>query len=68
MSDATPDLADYADLWTTDRDHWQLERTATGYLPLNKGPNPYYLLTCHEELAEQIVARMLAAGVEVVDP
>ncbi|GAA3058161.1 hypothetical protein GCM10020229_82280 [Kitasatospora albolonga] len=68
MSDTTPDLDDYAALWTTDRDHWQLERAGSGYLPLSKGANPYYLVTCHEELAERIVARMLAAGVEVVDP
>ncbi|MBB4950331.1 hypothetical protein F4556_005866 [Kitasatospora gansuensis] len=61
-----PDLASYQDLWTTDRDRWQLEPTGTGYLVVMKGDPPMDLLICHDTLAEQIVANMLAAGVEIV--
>ncbi|MBT2449806.1 hypothetical protein J7F03_22570 [Streptomyces sp. ISL-43] len=61
-----PDLASYADMWTTGRDDWQLEDTGSGYLITTKGDPPMHLPICHDELAEQIIARMLAAGVEVV--
>ncbi|KQV21782.1 MULTISPECIES: hypothetical protein [unclassified Kitasatospora] len=61
-----PDLAAYQDMWTTGRDRWQLEPTGSGYLVVMKGDPPMDLLICHETLAEQIIANMLAAGVEVV--
>ncbi|MFD9301591.1 hypothetical protein ACFWCB_02645 [Streptomyces sp. NPDC060048] len=63
---AGPDLASYADMWTTGRDAWQLEDTGSGHLITTKGDTPMHLPICHEELAQQIIARMLAAGVEVV--
>ncbi|MGW6703474.1 hypothetical protein ACWGDE_01085 [Streptomyces sp. NPDC054956] len=62
-----PDLDAYADMWTTGREHWLLEETGSGgHLIVTKGDPPMYLTVCHEELGEQIIARMLAAGVEVV--
>ncbi|WP_457032914.1 hypothetical protein [Kitasatospora sp. P5_F3] len=61
-----PDLAAYRDMWTTGRDRWQLESTGAGYLVVMKGDPPMDLLICDETLAEQIIANMLAAGVEVV--
>lgn len=63
-----PSLASYEEMWTTGRDHWQLERTGSGgHLIVTKGDDPMYLLVCHDRLADEIIARMLAAGVEVVD-
>ncbi|GAA0656283.1 hypothetical protein GCM10010193_03480 [Kitasatospora atroaurantiaca] len=62
-----PDLASYEAMWTTGRDQWQLEQTGSGYLIVMKGERPMYLLICHDTLADQITARMLAAGVEIVD-
>ncbi|MGW5342307.1 hypothetical protein [Streptomyces sp. HUAS TT3] len=64
--DTGPDLAAYADMWTTGRDSWQLEVAGSGYTIVTKGERPMELLICHEELAEQVIARMLAAGVEIV--
>ncbi|SOB79628.1 hypothetical protein [Streptomyces sp. 1331.2] len=61
-----PDLARYEDMWTTGRDDWQLERTGSGYLVVRKGDPPMHLLICHDALADQVIANMLAAGVEVV--
>ncbi|MFB7667574.1 hypothetical protein ACFC1R_27165 [Kitasatospora sp. NPDC056138] len=61
-----PDLACYEDTWTTRRDDWQLERTSSGYQIVMKGDPPMDLLICHDALADQIIASMLAAGVEVV--
>ncbi|MFJ8039453.1 hypothetical protein ACIRBX_02930 [Kitasatospora sp. NPDC096147] len=58
----------YAALWTTDRDARVPERAGDGCLPLSRGPAPSCLVTRHEEPAERIVARMPAAGVEVVAP
>ncbi len=45
-----PDIDDYADLWTTERDAWLLEDTGSGYLITSKGEQPVQLLICHEEL------------------
>ncbi|MFD7630008.1 hypothetical protein ACFV7Q_28980 [Streptomyces sp. NPDC059851] len=64
---AGPDLAAYADMWTTRRHEWQLEDTGSGYTIVTKGERPMELLICHDELAEQVVARMIAAGVDIVD-
>ncbi|GAA1081267.1 hypothetical protein [Kitasatospora arboriphila] len=61
-----PDLACYEDMWTTGRHDWQLERTSSGYRIVMKGDPPMDLLMCHDALADQIAANMLAAGVEVV--
>jgi hypothetical protein len=61
-----PDLASYEHMWTTGRDEWQLEPTGSGYSVVMKGDPPMDLLICHDTLAEQIIANMLAAGVEVV--
>ncbi|MEX2981253.1 hypothetical protein [Streptomyces sp. C36] len=61
-----PVLADYEHMWTTERNSWQLERTGTGYLVVLKGDPPMDVLMCHDTLADQIIARMIAAGVEIV--
>ncbi|GHG62769.1 hypothetical protein [Streptomyces griseocarneus] len=61
-----PVLADYEHMWTTGRNAWQLERTGTGYLIVLKGDQPMDMLICHDTLADQIIARMIAAGVEIV--
>lgn len=62
-----PDVSAYEDMWTTGRDDWQLEPTGSGgYLVVRKGDPPMDWLICHDTLAAQIIARMLAAGVEVV--
>ncbi|WP_190108485.1 hypothetical protein [Streptomyces cinnamoneus] len=62
-----PVLADYEHMWTTGRNAWQLERTGTGYLIVLKGDQPMDVLICHDTLADQIIVRMIAAGVEIVD-
>ncbi|MFI9237165.1 hypothetical protein [Streptomyces sp. NPDC053079] len=61
-----PVLADYEHMWTTGRNAWQLERTSSGYLIVLKGEQPMDVLICHDTLADQIIARMIAAGVEIV--
>lgn len=61
-----PVLADYEHMWTTGRNAWQLERTSSGYLIVLKGDQPMDVLICHDTLADQIIARMIAAGVEIV--
>lgn len=61
-----PDIASYEHMWTTGRDEWQLERTDSGYLVVMKRDPPMYLLMCHDTPADQIIANMLAAGVEIV--
>ncbi|MEU1372179.1 hypothetical protein ABZ442_00765 [Streptomyces triculaminicus] len=61
-----PDIADYEDMWTTGRDAWQLEPTGSGYRVVMKGDQPMDLLICHDALYELIIARMLAAGVDIV--
>ncbi|MEU6868364.1 hypothetical protein ABZ924_34895 [Streptomyces sp. NPDC046876] len=60
------DVEAYAALWTTERDAWRLEDTGSGYLIVRKGDPEMNLVVCHPELAEELVTRMLAAGVEVV--
>ncbi|MEW2413296.1 hypothetical protein AB0953_06185 [Streptomyces sp. NPDC046866] len=60
------DVEAYAALWTTERDAWRLEDTGSGYLIVRKGDPEMDLVVCHPGLAEELVARMLAAGVEVV--
>uniref|UniRef100_UPI003F493E77 hypothetical protein n=1 Tax=Streptomyces chartreusis TaxID=1969 RepID=UPI003F493E77 len=67
MSDR--DLSEYERMWTTERDQWALFRSGAGYLPILKGNPPMAEVICDEELADLVVARMLAAGVAVVaDP
>ncbi|MDX3215106.1 hypothetical protein PV318_06065 [Streptomyces sp. ME02-6991-2B] len=61
------DLSEYAPMWTTERDQWELHRFDDVYLPLTKDDPPMAQLICDEELAEEVVARMLAAEVTVVD-
>ncbi|MEU3775861.1 hypothetical protein AB0F11_22115 [Streptomyces sp. NPDC032472] len=60
------DIEAYAALWTTERDAWRLEDTGSGYVIVLKGDPGMELAVCHPGLAEELVARMLAAGVEVV--
>ncbi|MEU4037914.1 hypothetical protein [Streptomyces collinus] len=67
MSDR--DLSEYERMWTTERDQWALFRSYGGYLPILKSNPPMAEVICDEELADLVVARMLAAGVAVVaDP
>lgn len=60
------DLLEYAQMWTTERDQWELHQTSTGYLPIQKGDPPMAALICNDGLANQVIARMLAAGVAVI--
>ncbi|MEU9703546.1 hypothetical protein [Streptomyces sp. NPDC047981] len=61
------DLSAYASMWTTERDRWELHRFDDTYLPIAKGDPPMASLICDDELADLVIARMLAAGVTVVD-
>ncbi|GGT53876.1 hypothetical protein [Streptomyces purpureus] len=61
------DLSAYEGMWTTERDDWELHRAGDSYLPVSKGDRPMAHLMCDDDLAELVVARMLAAGVTVVD-
>ncbi|MFI1704430.1 hypothetical protein [Streptomyces griseoruber] len=60
------DLLEYERMWTTERDQWELHETGVGYLPIRKGDPPMAELICDDDLADQVIARMLAAGVTVV--
>ncbi|MFH0175123.1 hypothetical protein [Streptomyces cacaoi] len=64
MSDR--ELLEYEPMWTTERDQWELHETSMGYQPILKGDPPMAELICDDDLAEQVIARMLAAGVAVV--
>lgn len=62
-------LSEYERMWTTERNQWALVRSDDGYLPILKGDPPMAEVICDEELADLVIARMLAAGVAVVaDP
>ncbi|MGC5001288.1 hypothetical protein [Streptomyces sp. DT203] len=64
MSDR--DLLAHEPMWTTERDRWELHQTSLGYLPILKGDPPMAELICDDGLADQVIAKMLAAGVAVV--
>ena len=51
---------------TTERDRWELWHTSSGCLPILKGDPPMAEVICDDDLADQVIARMLAAGVTVV--
>ncbi|MEU4087048.1 hypothetical protein [Streptomyces aureus] len=60
------DLLEFEPMWTTERDRWELWRTSVGYLPILAGDPPMAEVICDDDLADQVIARMLAAGVTVV--
>ncbi|MCX4693539.1 hypothetical protein [Streptomyces sp. NBC_01408] len=62
-----PDLSEYAAMWTTERDQWELRRVGGVYLPITKGDQPRVQLICDDTLADEVTTRMLQAGVTVVD-
>ncbi|MGW5428579.1 hypothetical protein ACWET9_15385 [Streptomyces sp. NPDC004059] len=62
------DLSAYASMWTTERAQWELHRIGDGYLSIMKGDPPMAQVICDgDELADLVIAQMLAAGVAVVD-
>ncbi|MET8807405.1 hypothetical protein [Streptomyces sp. NPDC004546] len=61
------DLSAYASMWTTERAQWELHRIGDGYLPIMKGDSPMAQMIRDDELADLVIAQMLAAGVAVVD-
>ncbi|MFJ3199134.1 hypothetical protein [Streptomyces sp. NPDC086989] len=61
------DLSEYAAMWTTERDRWELHRVGDAYLPTTKGDRPMVHLICDDALADEVTMRMLRAGVTVVD-
>jgi hypothetical protein len=61
------DLSAYASMWTTERDQWELHRIGDTYLPIMKGDPPMAEVICDDEVADLVIAQMLAAGVAVVD-
>jgi hypothetical protein len=60
------DLLEFEPMWTTERDRWELWHTGLGYLPILKGDPPMAEVICDDDLADQVIARMLASGVTVV--
>ncbi|MER5641087.1 hypothetical protein ABT095_29560 [Kitasatospora sp. NPDC002227] len=59
-------VAELEPLWTTELDQWQLLEAGGGHLPCRRGEPQTVLMICHEAVARQVTAAMLAAGVEVV--
>ncbi|MFI6089174.1 hypothetical protein [Streptomyces sp. NPDC051218] len=59
-------LIEFEPMWTTERDRWELWPTGKGYLPILKGDPPMAEVICDDDLADRVIARMLAAGVTVV--
>ncbi|MFE7790530.1 hypothetical protein [Streptomyces sp. NPDC057460] len=60
------ELSAYASMWTTERDQWELHRIGDTYLPIMNGDPPMAGMICDDDLADQVIAKMLAAGVAVV--
>ncbi len=54
-------LDDYSYLWTTDKDDFVLVNTECGYGIVNK-KKQLFLLISDDELADQLIQRMLAEG------
>ncbi|MDH6136331.1 hypothetical protein P3T37_005756 [Kitasatospora sp. MAA4] len=64
-----PDLGTFEAMWTTERDQYVLWRLSSGgFMPMQKGDPPMAVLICDDELSSLVRAKMLEAGVEVVDP
>ncbi|MEU5380097.1 hypothetical protein ABZ359_32045 [Streptomyces sp. NPDC005968] len=60
-------LSEYEEMWTTERERWALFRSDMGYLPILRGDPPMAEVICDEKLSDLVVAKMLAAGVAVVE-
>ncbi|MGW4553054.1 hypothetical protein ACWEP2_13740 [Streptomyces sp. NPDC004279] len=61
------DLSEFEAMWTTERERWALFQSDMGYLPILRGNPPMAEVICDEELSDLVVAKMLAAGVAVVE-
>lgn len=61
------DLAEYAHMWTAERDDWYVSMTRRGgALPVHRGARESVALICDDRVAATVVAHMIEAGVEVV--
>lgn len=61
------DPAEFAHMWTTERDDWYIAMTRTGgALPIHRGTSDSALLICDDRTANAVIAHMVEAGVEVV--
>lgn len=63
-----PDLSEYVAMWTTQTDRWELRGRPDRLLPVAKGDPPMAQIIEDDEVAKIVIGKMLAAGVEVVDP
>ena len=63
-----PDLSEFAYLWTTQRDHWVVLRTAPDEsgLPFNRFTRQALLIDEDDALAEAVVQRMISEGLSVI--
>lgn len=62
-----PGLDRYEAMWTTEKADWQVWRGRRGLIPVRLGDPPMALAIDDDDLAQEVVARMMAAGVEVVE-
>jgi hypothetical protein len=61
-------LEEFEHLWTTEASKYVLWKAGTGYLPVKvDGKEPLALVIEDDDLAKAVEARMIEAGVPVVD-